>query len=180
MLPKPLVPRRECTHSPRYLSPHIAIDLESVKQVLCQPYRSSDESSESVCASGTCVSGAHTFRNRDMSSQCRRVGTGIVADQSKPLNCKENATVAERRQVRAVVSLCDTGLPNAQAGAGPPSRTRFVTALTAHGVACVVPCPEFRSENYAVATSTIQRSDSGQNGQDVCVAAHGGGHRSLQ
>ena len=107
ILPKPPVPRRECFHSPRRSNAYLAIDLQSLKQVLCQSAAWSRRAFKDSFKTMTYIDRIVAIRNRDMSSQCRRFGTSIMTGWHKLLIWKGCATVADGRQPDSAVSLPD-------------------------------------------------------------------------
>ena len=98
ILPKPPSACREYIHSPREAWLHGTVDLQSLKQVLCQPVGTSVNSQKTIIYSITCYYPVVAFLYADMSSACRRFGTRIMAGRHKLLIRKRRATVAEGRQ----------------------------------------------------------------------------------
>lgn len=80
------------------------IDLQSIKQVLCQSGPQPDNSSKTLSVSETYGPRVRACRNRDMSSHCRHFGTRIMTGGHKLLIVKDTATVAEGRQGRSRVT----------------------------------------------------------------------------
>jgi len=107
MLPDVSSNLRECIHSPRIRGSavlHKTIDLQSIKQLLCQSWEKGENREEKLVKTMTYACRIRVFPDGDMSSQCRHFRTSIMTGRHKLLIVQGSMAVAEGRQGRAPAS----------------------------------------------------------------------------
>jgi hypothetical protein len=74
------------------------VDLQSLKQLLCQPGNQGDKNRKKLKKTEGYKVSIRDFRNEDMSNKCRHLRTRIMTEGLKLLIANGGATVAEARQ----------------------------------------------------------------------------------